>query len=60
MMKTRKDAQKTSLLKKSIVELYEEEKHRKSLSYETYSQYFGSKTWYFASLKTHQLGLSTG
>ena len=29
MMKTRKDAEKTSLLKKSFVEIYEEEKHRK-------------------------------
>jgi hypothetical protein len=32
-----------SLLKKSLVELYEEEKHRKPLSDETDSQQFGSK-----------------
>jgi hypothetical protein len=36
-----------SLLKKAIVELYEEEKHRKSLSYSAVSQPFGSKTQYF-------------
>ena len=49
-----------SLLKNSIAGLYEEEKHGKSPSYETYSQKFGSKTWYFAFLKTHQLSFSTG
>jgi hypothetical protein len=38
-------AQETSLLKNSIAELYEEEKHRKSPSYETYAQEIGSKTW---------------
>jgi hypothetical protein len=31
-------AGRPSLLKKSIVELYDEEKHRKSLSYDAYSQ----------------------
>ena len=33
-----------SVLKNSIAEIYEEEKHRKSLSYEAYSQKCGSKT----------------
>jgi hypothetical protein len=33
-----------SLLKNYIAELYEEEKHRKSPSYEAYSQKCGSKT----------------
>ncbi len=50
----------TSLLKNSMAELDEEEKHRKSSSYETFSQHFSSKTRYFASLKTHQLTFSTG
>jgi len=51
---------RTSLLKNSIAELYEVEKHRKSLSYSAKSQYFGSQTWYFVFLKTHQLSFSTG
>jgi hypothetical protein len=49
-----------SLLKKSIAEFNEEEKHLLSPSYETYSQYIGGKIWYFAFLKTHQLTFSTG
>ena len=48
-----------SLLKNPFVELIKEEKYRKSPSYETYPQYFGSKTYYFAFLKTHQLSFST-
>jgi hypothetical protein len=52
--------EKSSLLKKVIVEFYEREKRRKLLSFTANSQHFGSKTWYFASLKTHQLTFSTG
>src|SRR3989442_446032 len=49
-----------SLLKKSIVELYEEEKHRKSLSYDAHSRQFGSDTNSFALFKTRQFSFSTG
>jgi len=40
-----------SLLKNSIAELYEEEKHRNSPLYETYSQHFSSKNMVFRILK---------
>ena len=50
----------TSLLKISIVELYEEEKHRKILSNDLISHNFDSKKWYLTSLKAHQFSFSTG
>jgi hypothetical protein len=50
----------SSLLKKSIVELYEEEKHRKIISNDLNSHNFVSKKWYFALFKAHQFSFSTG
>jgi hypothetical protein len=49
-----------SLLKNSIVELYEEEKRRKILSNDLNSHTFVSKKWYFALFKAHQFSFSTG
>jgi hypothetical protein len=49
-----------NLLKNSAIEFYEEEKYRKSSSYDAYSREFGSKTRYFAYFKVHQFNLSTG
>jgi hypothetical protein len=49
-----------SLLKKSFVELYEEEKHWKAVSYDVYSRPNGSKIRYFAFMKAHQFSFSTG
>jgi len=52
--------EQTSLLKKSLAELYEEEKHRKVPSHVTSSQYFGSNTGYFARFETQRFSFSTG
>jgi hypothetical protein len=49
-----------SLLKSSIVELYEEEKRRNILSNDLNSHNFVSKKWYFALFKAHQFSFSTG
>jgi hypothetical protein len=43
----------------SLVELYEEEKHRKSLSYEADSPHFCLKRRYFAFLKARRFSFST-